>query len=450
MKKVMELRPIEPDDIVSKIKMLHLEVLNYLRLSLEKAIQIGELLTEQKSRLKHGEWLPWINENLSFSQPSVFNYMNLYKNRDKLLNVNNLSEAYKLLKGPKPKQIDNKKSLLDICNFLKNSHILFKEEYISEATNYFYFDGDKVSCFSGYYASVPYQTDFKIAVNGYNLHKIISEIINEEPTLEIDNYQLKITSKLIRASLNTESGKEFDMLFKIRDEYLPPINENKWKPLPEDFMEGVRSCYFTIDSNDCTNWRYNLSIDGNLLVSTDHYRISRYYMEGEMDKCFIERSAIESLLKFETDFKFYQIVDKWIFFKDEFEMVFGAEIKLDLDFSGLSKHFDFDVMAEFDLPRIPIREIFMMKFFASGDFDIDRRTEVYFHDNRLILKSADNEKGWIEREYVIKYDGEKINFFVNPVFLSEVMPYSLHCRVGEDRVLFSSESYEHLIELYSK
>lgn len=86
---------------ISEIITLHNEVAGYLRMSVEKAIRIGELLTEQKAGLQHGEFLPWIKANLPFTDRTARNYMAFYSNRNllKTENVSDLSSAYKLLAG---------------------------------------------------------------------------------------------------------------------------------------------------------------------------------------------------------------------------------------------------------------------------------------------------------------------------------------------------------------
>jgi hypothetical protein len=44
----------------TEIKKLHDELMAIARTSIEKAIRIGKLLTEQKSELPHGQFLPWL------------------------------------------------------------------------------------------------------------------------------------------------------------------------------------------------------------------------------------------------------------------------------------------------------------------------------------------------------------------------------------------------------
>lgn len=89
---------------LTEIKNLHSEILEAARTSLEKAIRVGELLTSAKAELKHGQWMPWLKENIPFSQQTANNYMRVFAERDrlKLTNIGNLSEAYALLEERTP------------------------------------------------------------------------------------------------------------------------------------------------------------------------------------------------------------------------------------------------------------------------------------------------------------------------------------------------------------
>lgn len=81
----------------SEIQQLHSEIMGALRQTVEKAIRIGELLTEQKSDCQHGEWLPWLEGNVGFSPKTADNYRHLYEQQDKIVNVTNLTEAYRAI-----------------------------------------------------------------------------------------------------------------------------------------------------------------------------------------------------------------------------------------------------------------------------------------------------------------------------------------------------------------
>jgi Protein of unknown function (DUF3102) len=71
--------------------------------SVRHAITAGELLTEAKRRLQHGEFGSWLEENFKLSRATATRYMKLAEKRKeietKMLTVSNLTlaDAYKLL-----------------------------------------------------------------------------------------------------------------------------------------------------------------------------------------------------------------------------------------------------------------------------------------------------------------------------------------------------------------
>lgn len=88
---------------IREINQLHDDINDAGRTMLDKAIRIGELLTDVKDSLDHGKWLVWLHANVEFSQQTASNYMRVFRERDKLklLTVSNLTDAYALLAEPK-------------------------------------------------------------------------------------------------------------------------------------------------------------------------------------------------------------------------------------------------------------------------------------------------------------------------------------------------------------
>ncbi len=87
---------------ITEINTLHSEIGGYLKMTLDKAIRIGELLQDQKGDLKHGAWLPWVEGNLPFSERLAQDYMRFYDRREEIKNASlaDLTEARKLLSPP--------------------------------------------------------------------------------------------------------------------------------------------------------------------------------------------------------------------------------------------------------------------------------------------------------------------------------------------------------------
>lgn len=113
------------------ITRLHNELYSLFDKGLHKAIQIGELLIQQKRALNHGEWIPWIQENLPFSDQTARNYIRLYLNQNELKskNVLDLTTAYKALQQPKALNSEEKQRTLEK---MKEAEILQKAEEIRQ------------------------------------------------------------------------------------------------------------------------------------------------------------------------------------------------------------------------------------------------------------------------------------------------------------------------------
>lgn len=102
------MKPVQPGlfrlDPAAEICQLHREITEHLQTSLEKAIRIGQMLTEQKASLPHGDFGPWVAANLPFTDRTARSYMRFYRERDllKTENVSVLSDASRLLATAKP------------------------------------------------------------------------------------------------------------------------------------------------------------------------------------------------------------------------------------------------------------------------------------------------------------------------------------------------------------
>lgn len=87
------------DQAVIRIIELHESIIGGMRNVLQNAMTLGEELSIIKDNLGHGNWLPWLEENVPFSERSARNYINIFKNRE-LLNrqpVADLRSAIKFL-----------------------------------------------------------------------------------------------------------------------------------------------------------------------------------------------------------------------------------------------------------------------------------------------------------------------------------------------------------------
>ena len=110
---------------ISEIIKLHSEVEASLKTSLQKAIRIGEILSEVKSNLKHGEFTGWINKNLPFTDRTARHYMRLFENQGKALKAGSVTEAYRMLKEHKTETVSDLKGISFEQDFSEAEYNLF-------------------------------------------------------------------------------------------------------------------------------------------------------------------------------------------------------------------------------------------------------------------------------------------------------------------------------------
>jgi hypothetical protein len=95
---------------LSEVRHLHQDIISAARMSLKKAIRIGQLLNLIKNRLGHGQWLPWAEKHLPFAIRTAQNYLRVYDSRAQIKNatVAHLGTAYRLLAPTLPAKTTTK------------------------------------------------------------------------------------------------------------------------------------------------------------------------------------------------------------------------------------------------------------------------------------------------------------------------------------------------------
>lgn len=91
------------ESALKEIHRLHEEVSQTARLSLCKAVELGEHLCALKQLCKHGEWIKFVAEKLPFGAKTATNYIRLARSKHLLkpetISDLNVTNAYKLLKA---------------------------------------------------------------------------------------------------------------------------------------------------------------------------------------------------------------------------------------------------------------------------------------------------------------------------------------------------------------
>ncbi|MHB9069643.1 MAG: DUF3102 domain-containing protein [Sedimentisphaerales bacterium] len=107
------------EEYKKQIIQLHIEISEYMKRSVEKAMKIGELLCEQKKRIRRGGFTQWVGKNMPFTVRTAQSYMRLFYYKDELQSkkITSLCDAYAFINGEAtPDKVDTVSDSTDITN----------------------------------------------------------------------------------------------------------------------------------------------------------------------------------------------------------------------------------------------------------------------------------------------------------------------------------------------
>src|SRR5208283_750754 len=89
--------------VEEEIMALYQETIGFAAKTVKNVVRIGELLMQEKERLPHGDYLPWLKNNFPFSEDTAERWCQLYARREEIpwAQINTLTQAYQFIKKTK-------------------------------------------------------------------------------------------------------------------------------------------------------------------------------------------------------------------------------------------------------------------------------------------------------------------------------------------------------------
>ena len=338
----------------------------------------------------------------------------------------------------KIKRTEILKALKAVKPGLANNSIIKQMEYVM-------FTGQDLITYNEQISIIyPFETDFEAAVNYNDLYKIVSKIKKAEINLTLDENELLLTAEKTKAGLVIMDTEDIDSHLKGLRQQLPDESDLEWKAIPDDFIKGALLCIPAAAADKTQGVFTCLSVDGVDLVCSDNQRISWYTLQEDIGtEFFISSSSIKELAVMKI--KQFCVSESWVHFLLDSDVIFST--RLIKPENGESLNYFLDLFDDFtgttvELPD-GLKEVVESAAVMAED-DAAKNMRITLRQGELLCETRKN-RGWFEKPIDMDYDEEPITFQVSATFLQQILNLPLKMTAREDRSLFESGSFKHLL-----
>jgi len=290
---------------------------------------------------------------------------------------------------------------------------------------------------------------FICSVQAEEFTKLIKSMQAEELTMRVvesgGKHAVKIESGTIKAKFAVSQNKGVqDLIKKLKLNSLSGL----WKPIPEDFIQGLKWCLFSASEDATQGVLTCIHIKKKTVTSSDDMRVSLYSMTKGMDaELLIPAISVEELVKFPVEE--YCVVEPWAYFRTGAKAIFCTHL-MDGEYPNPKEFFEFDGV-EVELPGGLGQALESAEIMAAGDFPIDKRVKITIEKGKLEVFAENESLGWIKTEIKMGIkDCPSVTFVINPIFLREILGKTNVVKVGSDRALFQTDNFKHLVSLHGE
>jgi hypothetical protein len=338
---------------------------------------------------------------------------------------------YKSKKGNIIQRTDFLRAINEVKPGLANKEIIEQSSHLIFADTEIWTYNDQISIKHNF------ETGLNGAVKADTFSKILEKIPEDEIEIVENKGKLKIKTKKIKGTI------KIDPDVKLKPIKCPVNNSKKWETLPNNFCEGISFAAFSAGKNIERPELTCIWVTGDKLVTADSYRGTIFNLSSEMKQEFLlPATAAIQLARYNPDKVIAE--NGWIHFKNEFETTFSVRTYTDVTYPKQVWDF-FDVEGEeITLPDGFVNVIDRAWTLITADFDLDKFVSLIV-ENSILTCRGEGSDGWIEENTEIEYSGEKLDIKVHPALLSEILKYNKNVIVGENRLLFKNERFQHTL-----
>lgn len=329
----------------------------------------------------------------------------------------------------------NKNELVNIMKLVKPG--LGKSSSMVQTNSSFIFSDNEIITYNDAISiGYPFKAEFSGCVAADEFYKIVSNLPGDSVELSVKEDSLLIKGTKTKAMLKLLEFPD-DIHAAIRTDTI------KWRKLPEEFMRGLTLCCFSVSQDMTFQTLSYISVGDGRMVSSDNLRISMFTLEGRIQSFLLPGSAAKELVKLEGVSE-YSLQGSWIHFKTTDGVIFCSRSGSG-EYPDVTQLFDGVTGPKFKVPESIQDSITRAAVLDSSDFDGDRKIIVTISNGKITCR-GEGVAGWIETTDDIDFKKE-LKFGINPDFFTQVLDKATTAVYGEDKLLFKSGAFQHVISL---
>jgi hypothetical protein len=319
---------------------------------------------------------------------------------------------------------------------------LASKEIIEQSTSYVFKDGQVFTYNDSVAVSAPLPNGKALGLEGAieatRLYKVISDdvVTADELEVEMTDKHLKLQAPRREAKVARESKVTLPL-----EELKYPM---KWIKINPEITEAIRACLFSV-GKDMTRPKLTcIHITPDKIESCDDFRATVYPMDTQInDPIMLPGAAARTLIGYKITG--YNETGGWLhFIEGDTGIIFSTRTYSE-DYPNL------DAMLEepgetYKLPDDISALLTGAGVFADGDYSFDERVQLSLKKGELVVKGID-DYGQFTGSSRMRYKGEPVSVYVNPDILREIVDKAGEMGVGENLLVFSTESFNHYVRM---
>jgi DNA polymerase III sliding clamp (beta) subunit (PCNA family) len=334
----------------------------------------------------------------------------------------------------------NKQELQTALGLVKPG--LATKEVIEQSTSFAFMGGRVVTYNDEISLSHPVPgLELEGAIESDKLYQLLTKIKQEEIDIEVEGNEVIITAGKAKAGLTLQTEISLPL-----DEALN--EKGKWKPIPDGFLKFVALCIPSCARQATKPMLGAVHVkEEGVIEASDGYRITRCSLpeEGAMPVAsfLLPASSARQMLSLQPT----KIAEGkgWIHFKTAEGTVLSCRILEGDEYPDTTPHMVLKGAKPIIFPGSIIEIMNRASVFSKDESGVDS-IEIRVEPKRMHIK-AQTELGWFKEEVNTKYDGEPLEFKINPALLQGILSETQTGELTKNKLAFRLEGWEYMTVL---